>query len=665
MITPSFSVIPTSRLEAELQLPYLLEPSHVDVLYESKFDGNETKTQYQICSSCGAAIIDKCVLFENQWVCGFCDKYNVLLEKPRSSSYISEVPESAEGLHAGENKAQVLLVDLNTDGPEELTALIQSVSSCLEGCPEAQFGLVTLYDGQVTVHTPTGSHTFSGDDSTTLSKAKNLDLEFFRVTIPGSSSLWLGQNQTLELIKLLSFKPTPVSNQRPKRATGLGLFLASLYRNVPDAPIVVSAFISGPCTSGPGKVVPKNKKHHIRQHYDLDSNRDKYFYPARSFYQSLVGALSVNCFIACLDQIGIVEMAPIIGSVSQFDTFDDESFRTLSRNCIRNVSTDHQITVFASKGLLVDGCFGPISKLNATQPVYSDTPCGVSGTNRWRYRTTGLSLSLAFSFQISTTATKEESHDKTQAHLAIQIHDSFQDKGKNYIKVDTIVLFTTNNSATSAPRSVAKSFNYTVALGCLMKQIAFDQFFKNHTDAFSLQQWRIKIDKLAARHSKVQSKHFSEFLEMLYRLKWTALLQKRNTSPDEAAIFQHTILLQDSFVCGLLCKPKVTVFTNEGQFEPSDLNLELLKVREAMCVNLGTSIMVRYLEEDPATAKAEEFAESLAQNNPLAPKIQKTGIRGSQDRYFISRLLPQDGLNTEDMSLEQYSANIKRMSQCI
>ncbi|KAM3160627.1 Protein transport protein SEC23 [Lachancea thermotolerans] len=665
MITPCFAVIPTSRLEAEQQLPYLLEPSHVDVLYESKVDGTEARTQYQICGFCGAAIMDKCVIFENQWVCGFCNKYNTLLEKPRSSSYISEVPESTEGQHMGEGNAQVLLVDLDTDGAEELGNLIHSILSCLENCPNARFGLVTLCDGQATVYTPSGSQTLSSDDSTTLSKAKNLDIEFFRGKIQGSSPLWLDQNQTLNLIKTLSFKPSPMHNQRPKRATGLGLILASLYHSGSDFPTVVTAFISGPCTSGPGKVVPKSKKHHIRQHYDLESNRDKYFYPARSFYQSLIRTLSVNCFIACLDQVGIVEMAPLLVSVSQFDTFNDESFRVLSRNCIHNVSVDHQITVFASKGLLVDGCLGPVSRLDATQPVYSDTPSGVSGTNRWRCRASGLSLSLAFSFQIDTTATKEESHDKTPAHLAIQIHDLFQDQGKRCVKVDTIVICTTNNSATSATRSVPKSFDHIAALGCLMKQIAYDQFFKNHTSAFSLQQWRIKIDKLAARHSKVQSKHFSEFLEMIYRLKWTVLLQKRNTSPDEAAVFQHTILSQDSNICGLLCKPKVIIFTNESQFEPSNLNEQLLTAREAMCVDFGTSIMVRYLEDDSLIVKAEQFAQSLAQNNPLAPKVQKTRIKGSQDRYFISKLLPQGGLNTEDMSLEQFSANIRRMSQCM
>ncbi|SCV05584.1 LANO_0H10704g1_1 [Lachancea nothofagi CBS 11611] len=665
MIGPTFEVIPTSRLESELQLPYLHEPGHVDVLYETNDHIDETRAKpvFQACLSCGAAIIDNCAVIQDQWICPFCQNHNPLVQKPVATPYEVELPNTSDSFEASDIHT-VLIIDLCTHNKLELESLQRVLISRLERCrSEAKFGLITLRpDGNVTLHSDSSEICFSGNDVSTVTKAKNLDYQYFLSKLAKTSPLCIAKKRAMDVVGQLSFSENKAKDQRPKRALGLSFLLAGLYPSADDFKVPVTAFITGPCTVGPGKVVAKNKKFYMRQHHDLDAGRDKYFRSARRLFEHLSEKVTVHLMIASLDQIGVVEMAPMCERIQQFDSYEEKRFQDLVP--VFSLAQDHvnEITVFASKGLLVDGCYGPVSKLKPSQQIYSDTPCGVSGTNRWLSHTA--TSSLAFSFQINTSATKEETLDVVPAHLAIQFQHTFYKCGKKYLKVGCLVLSTTNKNL-SDPRSIPKSFNVSIALPCLMKQIAYDQLMKGHIHAIDLQQWQNKIDRLAARHLKAMSRNHSKFLELLYRLKWTTLLQKRNTSPDEAACFQHTILFENATIAELLCKPRVMVFTEDIKLEVTALNERLLQRNEAMCVDFGTLILLRYLNDDPALSKAEEYAHSLIAARTSPVRIEKTFLKGSQDRFFISKLIPDREINSEDTSLCEYTGTIRKMAQCL
>ncbi|SCV03404.1 LAME_0H10154g1_1 [Lachancea meyersii CBS 8951] len=663
MLEPAFNVLPTSRLEAELQMPYLHEPGHVDMLYETNNDVPETRSRktLQICRSCGAAIMDKCAVIQDQWACSFCNTYNPLQEKAPNTPYEVEIssflPESSPL-----SVQNVLVLDLCVNGPIELESLKEVIIAKVSSCsPDASYGLITLNSGVVKVHSTSTECIFSADDSSTVSRAKKLDAQQFIDKFPPLNELWITSSQLIDAVNRL--QPENYGNdQRPKRASGLAFFVASLYSHTPECPVSVTAFISGPCTVGPGKVVPKNKKFHIRQHYELDANRDKYFHFARSFYKQLVDKVEVRVFISNLDQVGVVELAPICIEIDQFDSFSDERFQKLALRWWPHEVSHNEIIVFAPKGLLIDGCFGLVSKLQPSQQTYSDTPCGVSGTNRWRSWSSRPSLS--FSFQIGTWATKEDSLDIAPVHSVVQIKHSFVRSGKKFVKVDAAMILTTNANMSGA-WSVPKSLNIPVALSCLMKQIAYSQLVKSKTHALDLQEWQTKIDKLAARHCKTLSKNYPKLVEFLYHLKWTALLQKRNTSPDEAAIYQHTILSQNREILELLCKPRVILFAGGAHSEVSALNEQMIQENEAMCVDFGTLVLVRYLKDGISLEKAQEMGHSIRATRNLPVSFEKTLVRGSQDRYFISKLIPEGNSNTDGLSLGEYNGVVRKLATCI
>ncbi|SCU87899.1 LADA_0E06898g1_1 [Lachancea dasiensis] len=668
MLLSTFDVVPTSRLEAELQMPYLHEPGHFDVLYESNNDVEELRTRQvlQACSSCGAALMDKCAIIQEQWVCVFCQTYNPLTEKATATPYEVEVPSTeSSGSPVSPAPYEVLIIDLYTDTPQELASLKDAIVSKIRNCdPTFLFGLITIHpNSSVSAHTATGALSFAGQDAAILDSAKKFDLSYFKKVLPALPDLLLPKEQLVSKLMGLAYPQHHcVKAQRAQRALGLALLLGSAYSRTPDNLPQSSAFVSGPCTVGPGKVIPKKINFHMRQHHDIDAHKDKYFRPARTFFQKVASAIQVQLFISNLDQVGVVEMAPACQQINQFDSFCDKRFKDLALRFWPQGSINNEITVFASKGLLIDGCYGMVSKLPPSRKAYSDTPAGVAGTNRWRSSTS--MPSLAFSFCIDTWATKAGSVDVVPAYLAIQIQQAFSRGSKRYLKVDSVILSTTNKNNIEV-RSVEKSFNYSAALTCFMKRIAYDQLLLGHTHALDLQQWQITIDKLGARHFKASSRNHAKYIELLYRLKCTALLQKRNTSPDEAAIFQNIILTQSSNVLELLCKPRVVVFANDTKVEVASLDEQLLQQREVMCVDCGIVILLRYLQEDNTLESARNYANTLLTARTLPAKLEETVIKGSQDRYLISRLIPEGNLNTEDTSLCEYRGVIRKLAQCI
>ncbi|SCU88469.1 LAFA_0E12882g1_1 [Lachancea sp. 'fantastica'] len=667
MLEAAFTVVPTTRLEAELQMPYLHEPGHVDLLYETDCNVHEPHLQntFQKCVSCGAGIMDKCVMFQDQWVCAFCNKFNPVVEKAPATPYEVEITEPSSAA-VPSNIDNVLVIDLLVTTPDELQSIKDLVTARVKaGKSDATYGLVSITDGEVAVHTTSSCNTFSIDEHGVSAKAKSMDSQYFVEKLPPIVDLSMTADQLIH--SLTSLQPATLDNkdQRPRRATGVAFFLTSIYSQTQAVghPVSVTAFISGPCTAGPGKVLPKNKKYHIRQHYELDARRDKYFNSARGYYQQLSEKIQVRLLISNLDQIGVVELAPVCLEIDQFDSFFEERFKNLALRWWPNDVNENEITVFAPKNLSIDGCFGLVSKLKPSQITYSDTPCGVSGTNRWRSWSSR--PSLAFSFQIVTQATKDASIDVTPVHSVVQIQHSYKRNAKRYVKVDAVII-TTTNAHMSGSWSVAKSLNITVALTCLMKQIAFSQLVKGRTHSLHLQEWQTRIDKLAARHFKAFSKNYSKLLEYLYYLKWTALLQKRNTSPDEAAIYQHTILTQDKEIAKLLCKPRVTLFTNDTKSEISILNEQLMQQNQAMCVDLGTIVLIRYSEDSAIpTQQAQEMADALVRSRHLPTRLEKTPVHGSQDRYFISKLVPDGNANTEALSLGEFNGLVRKLAMCI
>ena len=143
--------------------------------------------------------------------------------------------------------------------------------------------------------------------------------------------------------------PWPVPNdKRVARCTGCALSVATsiLELACPRRGARIMLFTGGPCTSGPGAVVSRNKEVHLRSRDDLARGAEPMHKPACEFYASLanrgaekkakLGGMTqrmhvVDVFACSLDQVGMLEMCELVegtgGLIVLGDSFGQSVFK--------------------------------------------------------------------------------------------------------------------------------------------------------------------------------------------------------------------------------------------------------------------------------------------------------------------------------------------------
>ena len=222
--------------------------------------------------------------------------------------------------------------------------------------------------------------------------------------------------------------PWPVpSDKRVARCTGCALSVATslLDLALPRRGARVMMFVGGPCTSGPGAIVSRQKTEDIRSHADLGRNAEPLHKPACEFYASLskrhaVGANGskgkgstqaaanasamschvVDVFACSLDQVGILEMGELVeatgGQMVLGDSFGQSVFKESLRRVFRTFEPDvpedggkmqmafgATLEVLTSREFKVSGAIGPVISLGKKSPNVSDLEVGRGGTNAW------------------------------------------------------------------------------------------------------------------------------------------------------------------------------------------------------------------------------------------------------------------------------------------
>ena len=96
--------------------------------------------------------------------------------------------------------------------------------------------------------------------------------------------------------------------------------------------------MGGPCTVGQGQIVGLDTKEKIRSHVDIQKERDntRHLKAATKFYTECAtraqkSGIVIDVFVACLDQVGIIEMKACFDMTGGFyimtDSFDNPVFK--------------------------------------------------------------------------------------------------------------------------------------------------------------------------------------------------------------------------------------------------------------------------------------------------------------------------------------------------
>jgi len=256
---------------------------------------------------------------------------------------------------------------------------------------------------------------------------------------------------TLEaILEDLRKDPWPVpADRRTARCTGCALSVATSILDLacPRRGARVMLFTGGPCTSGPGAIVSRNKIADLRSHTDLAKNAEPMHKPACEFYAKLAhrqrsGAAGtgnakgssgkasssntapihvVDVFACSLDQVGMLEMQQLVeatgGLMVLGDSFGQsvfkESLMRVFRRYPEEVPQDGgkmtmafgaSLEVFTSRECKIQGAIGPVTSLHKKAGNVSDMEIGKGGTNAWGMGGIGPDTTVAIYFEVAVPA---------------------------------------------------------------------------------------------------------------------------------------------------------------------------------------------------------------------------------------------------------------------
>lgn len=159
--------------------------------------------------------------------------------------------------------------------------------------------------------------------------------------------------------------------------------------------------LGGPCTYGPGLIIPQNKEIFPRSHDDLveDSEKIATHKKAKEFYDSLLVSArkcnsSVALFAFSCDQFGFAEMRDLItktgGFCASHELFHSNVFKDSIKNFFNHNEYQYidkcfggKMEVLLSKGFKVQGMVGCCLSEGVKSNKVSDVPVGESGTTSW------------------------------------------------------------------------------------------------------------------------------------------------------------------------------------------------------------------------------------------------------------------------------------------
>lgn len=141
------------------------------------------------------------------------------------------------------------------------------------------------------------------------------------------------------MLEDLQKDPWPCAGEdRVQRCTGaaLSLSMSLLESSISRQGSRVMLFVSGPPTVGPGAIVARSKKESLRSHLDLLKNQAPMFKGAIDYFRGLADramahSVVVDLFACSLDQIGALELKPLVvrsgGLIVLADSFGQSVFR--------------------------------------------------------------------------------------------------------------------------------------------------------------------------------------------------------------------------------------------------------------------------------------------------------------------------------------------------
>ena len=516
---------------------------------------------------------------------------------------------------------------------------------------------------------------------------------------------------TLEsILEDLTKDPWPVpTDRRPARCTGCALSVATAILDLacPRRGARVMLFTGGPCTSGPGAIVSRNKMADMRSHTDLAKGAEPMHKPACEFYAKLasrernnsnagaaaqksnssknssnssVSMHAVDVFACSLDQVGLLEMQQLVeatgGLMVLGDSFGQSVFKESLMRIFKRYPEDSpgdgglmamgfgaSLEVVTSRECKIQGAIGPITSLNKHGNNVSDLEIGKGGTSAWGIGGIDPSTTIAIYFEVAVPANTTLPEGKRRF---IQFLTKYQhSSGKTRLRSTTTCgpwhsMNQTQQHQDGQPMGpdispIKNSFDQEAA-AVLSARLAV---FRTETeDPSDVMRW---VDRSLIRlcnkfadyipddpSSFRLSPQFSLFPQFMFHLRRSQFLQLFNSSPDEASYYRYILNRENTTNSLVMIQPTLLSYSFDGAPQPALLDSVSVQPNTILLLDTFFHVVVFHGETIAAwrEAKYHEHDEHAAFRNLLeAPQSDAQMIMDS--RFPVPRYIVCDQHKSE------------------
>lgn len=576
------------------------------------------------------------------WSCVMCHESNVFSSRHDSPVTEFNVPlplqpghETVEYIEPNPipaNLGYVLLVDLCVDNDEELEGLKAVLKMVVGKLPPDLFVTLITFSITIQLHKLKESKA-TGPQVASLRGTEEIKQDEFKKFIPNILNYVTPLSECRDYINGLIDElqrdrwPVPKSH-RPLRCTGAALSFATTLLELfaPSRGGTIFAFLSGPCTVGPGMIVQPSREFIIRSHRDIkdgNSNATLWF-SSCAYYDGVMQRLvsqghTLSCFCASLDQLGIGELKQCTnasgGVVFNAEKWLQPSFYQSIELFLEpdedgrlRFAMNASIDVLTSPTWQVAGVVGQCMSAEKMSDMVSSTEIGNGHTHRWItgvidhhttyavYFTIPDSSLLSPSPSITSSSSLRSLVGGSSKGRSVQVHLSSPYRYVQFItryELDTEVrirVATVCHPQSQCPsrEELIQAFDQEAAAVLLAREAIFRT---DTTALFSILRWLdsqlVGVVAAFGERSNQPERPGSPpmrlppqcvfFPAFMYHLRRSGYLQVFNSSPDETAILRLQLLrsnVRDSIV---QIQPTLYRYRMDAPAEPVPLDCSALQ----------------------------------------------------------------------------------------
>ncbi|GMM36278.1 hypothetical protein DASC09_036030 [Saccharomycopsis crataegensis] len=545
-------------------------------------------------------------------------------------------------------KVYMYMIDLLTE-KDELSSLKSSILESVSALPANSVVIVITYDSKtIRIHdSDTGiPHAFDIESPIDVKNMRNNlfsgSYDRFRI-----NKYLYNLNDSVQLTNLQSslnnLSTTNIEKpkgQRHTRITGTALQIAMELVKVMKLEILpilanklsfivnVLVFISGPCTTGAGKIISPSLKSNFRNHNVIvesfsELNQLNY---AVKFYSDLIyanvgllygldsehRAFNKNCnisikfdiFSANYDETGLFEMQNLCnltgGRLILSDSFDTnifkQNFLKVFPGSQNRLNYNGRLDILTSCNLKINGAIGPLVSLKNHSQYASDLRIGESLTNSWLINSFQDTNFTVFFQQEDFIGKKRLKND----FYYVQFKLRYKNRDENFLKIITV-----EKKNGHTPAELAEGFDQVAYLGILAKKVVYDNLFNLKYDDLNedldlmfknliVEFGRVLIEEPTSVWSNEKFHNFitenslielnSKFNlipEFFYYLKKSYIVRKFNITPDETSFYNNILLQSNAKVTRLIVNSSLYNVSVHGfpNIVSSDTNFDIAALK--------------------------------------------------------------------------------------